>query len=399
MDPDKPTDAGDEDIRLRHNADIIRYDLKPMARKIALIHDWLTGMRGGEKVLEVFCELFPKADLFTLIHVPGSVSRAIESHRIVTSPLQKVPRIERYYRHLLPIMPWAINQFDFAGYDLLISTSHCVAKAAKPAPGARHVCYCFTPMRYIWDQYDTYFGPGRASLSVRWAMKAVRPFLQRWDVVTASRVSQFITLSKFVQERLKRIYHRDSMLIYPPVDDEFYSTPAPRPPLTEPYYLIVSALAPYKRIDLAIDVFRRRGDRLLIVGEGQDREALKRMAGPKTEFLGWRTNEELRSLYQSGRALIFPGEEDFGIVPVEAMAAGCPVIALRKGGALETVKENVTGVFFNEPNTVDLMDAITRFEKVTFDPAAIRRHAHSFSRALCREALRSSFIEYQDEMS
>src|SRR5258708_1355687 len=155
---------------------------KYMPRKIALIHDWLTGMRGGEKILEVVCELFPQADIYTLIHMPGQVSPTIESHRIRTSPLQKIPRIERYYRHLLPLMPWAINQFDFAGYNLLISTSHCVAKAAKPAPGARHVSCCFTPMRYIWDQYDSYFGPGRASFAVRSAMKALRPLLQHWDV-------------------------------------------------------------------------------------------------------------------------------------------------------------------------------------------------------------------------
>src|SRR5256885_78963 len=160
-----------------------------MTRKIALIHDWLTGMRGGEKILELLCEIFPEADIFTLIHVPGKVNRTIESHRIYPSPLQKVPGIDRFYRHLLPLMPWAINRFDFTGYDLLISTSHCVAKAAKPAPGARHVCYCFTPMRYIWDQYESYFGPGRASFPVRLAMKALRPILQRWDVATASRVS------------------------------------------------------------------------------------------------------------------------------------------------------------------------------------------------------------------
>src|SRR5439155_10502098 len=192
---------------------------RPMAHKIALVHDWLTGMRGGEKILELLCDLFPQADLFTLVHLPGKVSPTIESHRIGTSPFQKIPRIGRYYRHLLPLMPWAMGRFDFTGYDLLISTSHCVAKAARAAPGARHVCYCFTPMRYIWDQYDSYFGPGRATLSTRWAMKALRPFLQRWDVATASHVDEFLAISRNVQERIKRIYGRDSQVIYPPVND------------------------------------------------------------------------------------------------------------------------------------------------------------------------------------
>jgi len=296
-------------------------------------------------------------------------------------------------------MPWAIDHFDFAGYDLLISTSHCVAKAARPAPGARHVCYCFTPMRYIWDQYDSYFGAGRASWPVRWAMKMIRPRLQRWDTITASRVNEFIAISKNVQERIKRIYGRDSGLIYPPVDNTFYSRPSGQAPAAEPFYLIVSALAPYKRIDLALDVFRRRGSRLLVVGEGQDSEALKRMAGPKTDFLGWLSNEELRSLYQTCRALIFPGDEDFGIVPVEAMAAGCPVIALRKGGALETVVENETGIFFNEPTPELLMEALTRFEHTVFEPARIRQHAETFSRECCEKALRAYFVEYHDEMS
>jgi glycosyltransferase involved in cell wall biosynthesis len=368
-------------------------------RRIALVHDWLTGMRGGEKILELLCEIFPHADIFTLVYLPGQLSPTIESHRITTSLLQKIPRIGRYYRHLLPLMPWVMERFDFSDYDLVISTSHCVAKAAKPAKGAHHVCYCFTPMRYIWDQYDSYFGPGRASLVVRTVMKALRPLLQRWDLATVSRVSEFIAISKNIQERIHRIYKRDSGLIYPPVNDAFYATPSAPAPAEEPFYLIVSALAPYKRIDLAVETFRRRGDRLVIVGEGQESNTLKSLAGPKTEFLGWLSNEELRSLYQSCRALIFPGEEDFGIVPVEAMAAGCPVIALRKGGALETIVENETGVFFERLTVESLSDAVDRFEKGHFDRKTIRQHAHTFSRETCQSALRSFFIEYRDEMS
>ena len=252
-------------------------------------------------------------------------------------------------------------------------------------------------MRYIWDQYESYFGLKRARMSVRLMMKAIRPWLQRWDITTLPRVHDFIANSKNVQERIKRLYHRESDVIYPPVDVEFYSKNSPQ--VREDFYLIVSALAPYKRVDIAIEAFRQMNKRLVIVGEGQESQALRRLAGPKTEFLGWRSNEELRSYYQLARALIFPGEEDFGIVPVEAMAAGCPVIALAKGGALETVQEGKTGLFFNQPSVESLVETIQRFEKLSLDANAIQQHAATFSRARCREAFRSYFVEYQREMS
>jgi glycosyltransferase involved in cell wall biosynthesis len=372
-------------------------ELRPQ-RRVALIHDWLTGMRGGEKVLEVLCTLFPKAPIFTLIHVPGKVSPTIESHPIRTSFLQRMPRIERYYRHLLPFMPKAIEQFDFSGFDLLISTSHCVAKAAKPMPGARHICYCHTPMRYIWDQYDSYFGPGRTAFPIRWIMNTLRPFLQRWDLATLPRVHQFIANSKNVQERIARIYHRESSVIYPPADVDFYSQEKPDR-IGEPYYLMVTALAPYKRVELALGAVQRLGKKLVIIGEGQESRSLRRQAGPHVQFLGWCSAEQLRTYYQNARALLFPGEEDFGIVPVEAMAAGCPVIALRKGGALETVIEHKTGVFFDQPTVDALVEAIERFEKLTFHPNEIRSQAQRFSRQHCVDALRATFVEYESEMS
>ena len=367
-------------------------------RRVALIHDWLTGMRGGEKVLEILCELFPTADIYTLVHIPGKVSRTIEYHRIITSFLQKIPGGSAFYRHLLPLMPQAIERFDFSGYDLLISTSHCVAKAAKPQDGARHVCYCHTPMRYIWDQYDSYFGPGRASVPVRFGMRTLRPFLQKWDLATLSRVHHFIANSENVRERIRRLYHREASVIYPPADVEFYSQGrADRN--TDPFYLIVSALAPYKRVEVALEAFRRLGKKLVIIGEGQESRVLRQKAGEHVQFLGWRSNEELRTYYQTARALIFPGEEDFGIVPVEAMAVGCPVIAFKKGGALETVVENKTGIFFDSSTAESLAEAVRRFESMRFDTAAIKEHARDFSRARCREAFRSYFVEYQDEMS
>ncbi len=368
--------------------------------RIALVHDWLTGMRGGEKVLEVLCELYPDADIFTLLHVPGKVSPTIESHRIITSPLQQMPGVASFYRKLLPLMPWAIEQLDFTGYDLLISTSHCVAKAAKPAPGAIHVCYCHTPMRYIWDQYDSYFGSGRASWSVRTAMSMARPKLQAWDLATLPRVNRFIANSKNVQERIQRIYKRESTVIYPPADVDFYALGrSEAEPPAVPFYLIVSALAPYKRVDMAIAAFQKLGKKLVVIGEGQEAKALRRSAGPLIEFRGWQSNEQLREAYQTCKALIFPGEEDFGIVPVEAMAAGCPVIALRKGGALETVIDQHTGLFFDQPTVNSLAEALLRFETLAFDLSDIQEHSRGFSKARCKEAFNAFFIETMSEMS
>jgi glycosyltransferase involved in cell wall biosynthesis len=369
------------------------------AKRVAIIQDWLTGMRGGEKVLEVLCDVFPQADIFTLVYLPGRLSPTIESHRIVTSPLQKIPNIGSLYRKLLPFMPWAIEKLDFSGYDLLISNSHCVAKAVKPAKGARHVCYCLTPMRYIWDQYNDYFGPGRASPMMRGAMSVLRKPLQRWDLRTLPRVNDFITDCKNIQERVRRIYNRDSPIIYPPVDYDFYSHEIRNPKNKDDFYLIVSALAPYKRVDIAIQAFQQLGRKLIVIGEGQESKALKKLAGPKIEFLGWRSNEELRSYYGTCRALIFPGEEDFGIVPVEANAAGCPVIAYRKGGALETITEDQTGIFFDDQTPQSVMEAVERFEKKSFDPSAISAQAERFSRQRCEAAFRSYFLEYDRKMS
>jgi glycosyltransferase involved in cell wall biosynthesis len=353
-------------------------------------------MRGGEKVLEEFCELFPSADIFTLLHVRGSVSPTIERHRILTSPLQKIPGIAKSYRHLLPLMPWAIEQLDLTGYDLVISTSHCVAKGVIPRGGAPHWCYCHTPMRYVWDQYDQYFGPGRAGLLTRTVMGMVRPALQRWDLRSNARVHHFIANSENVAERIRRIYQRDAVVIYPPVDFDFYSAlPLNRQPEpSEPYYLIVSALAPYKRVDLAIEAFNDSGRKLLIVGEGQENRTLRRLARSDVQFLGWLERERMREFYSRCQALIFPGEEDFGIVPLEAMAAGRPVIAYRKGGALETVIEGVTGCFFDSQTLNALNAAIAQSAQIAWDPTAIRRHAAGFSRQRCVERLRRVFIEY-----
>lgn len=353
--------------------------------KIALVHDWLTGMRGGEKVLEIFCELFPTADIFTLLHKPGSVSPQIESHKIFTSFIQKMPSVEKRYRYYLPLMPKAIESFDLSEYDVVISSSHCVAKGCKPRSGAFHICYCFTPMRYIWDQYKNYFGAG-SSLIVRSSMRIARSYLQRWDTHSSKRVAEFVAISKFVQDRIRNFYNRESSVIYPPVDTDFYTSEnPPQSPFNKGeikggFYLIVSALAPYKRIDIAVESFNRCGLPLKIIGSGQSEKQLKVLAKKNIEFLGWLSDEQLLYYYRNCKALIFPGVEDFGIVPLEAMACGKPVIAYRKGGATETILENETGVFFESQDAESLAKALKRFEQMKWNSSKIRQQALKFSK-------------------
>lgn len=360
--------------------------------KVALVHDWLTGMRGGERCLEVFCELFPDADLFTLLRVPGSVSPVIEARRITTSFIQRVPGAEERYRALLPVFPLAIGRFDLRGYDLVLSSSHCVAKGARVPEGTLHLCYCFTPMRYVWDRYDDYFG-ARAPWVVRLLMPPVAAALRRWDRATAAGVHHFAAISRFMAERIARCYGRAAELIYPPVDVQRFRLSE------EPgeFYLVVSALTPYKRVDLAVQAANRLGVRLIVVGSGPEERRLKALAGRTVEFLGWRSDQEVAELYARCRALLFPGVEDFGIAPLEAMASGRPVIAFGRGGVLETVvpwepgNDSATGFFFSEQTVEALVDAIRRFEANAhrFNPKALRTRAEAFDRPLFREQVRA----------
>ena len=374
--------------------DLQKFNIPP--HRVALVHDWLTGMRGGEKVLEVFCELFPQATIFSTIHNQGAMSPAIEQMKIKTTFIQNLPLKEKKYRHYLPLMPLAIESFDFSGFDFILSTSVAVAKGALPSNNALHICYCNTPMRYIWDQYEEYFGKGRAGLITRAAMAMVAPYLRRWDVRTCSRVHYFISNSHNVAERVSRIYHRSSDVIYPPVSTELFTVSDH----DEGYYLIVSALVPYKRVDLALEAFNRLGERLLVVGSGPERKKLEKMSNKNIEFLGWQSDENLAKLYAGCRALIFPGVEDFGIVPLEAMASGKPVVAFGRGGALETIVADgasPTGVFFYEQTVDALLGAIHVLGNTTFDPYAIRRHTGKFDRKIFKQQI-AEYIQRRFEI-
>ncbi len=363
--------------------------------KIVLVHDWLTGMRGGEKCLEVLCRRFPDADLLTLLHVPGKLSPAIERMRITTSFLQRVPGVGRHYRYLLPLMPRAIESFHIpADTDLVVSLSHAVAKGVRVPAGVPHVCYCFTPMRYAWQLRDDYFGPrspdvraigprGAWRRGAAWVRNRILDDIRSWDLAASDRVTHFVSISRTIARRIDVCYGRASRIIYPPVDTEFYK-PADVP--REDFYLCLSALVPYKRIDIAVEACRQLGRRLVVIGAGPDQRRLRRLSGPHTEYLGWQPDLVLRDYLRRARALVFPGHEDFGIVPVEAQACGTPVIAYARGGATETVIPAVAnrpggGILFEDQSAECLADAILQLEACPHlvSSEVARAHARRFN--------------------
>lgn len=358
--------------------------------RVALIHDWLTGYRGGEKVLEGLCEVFPAADIFTLFHAPGSTSPAIERRRITTSPLQWLPAATRRYREYLPLFPWAVEQFNLDGYDLVVSTSHCAAKSVVVPGRARHLCYCLTPMRYAWDQFEAYFGPDRVGRLPSAILRPVMARLARWDRDTAHRVHRYLAISQYVARRILAYYNRQASIVHPPVDTVFY-TPAAVP--VSSHFLIVSALVPYKRVDLAMQAAHRAGVALTVVGDGPERRSLEALAGGQVQLAGRQSDEAIRDLYRRSAATILPGEEDFGIVPVEAQACGRPVVALARGGALDTVVPDVTGVLVRTPGVDGLADGFRRILTQSWDSVAIRAHAERFSHAVFLDHMRRAADE------
>ena len=359
--------------------------------RVALVHDWLVSMRGGERVLEALCELFPDATLHTLVHVPGSCSPTIERMEIVTSFLDRLPASRRHHRALWPLFAHAIESFDFTGYDLVLSSSSCVAKGVVTPARAPHVCYCHTPMRYVWELFPDYFGEGRAGPLTRLAASAIAPFWRVWDESSARRVDHFIANSRNVARRIERRYGRPALVIPPPVEVARF-TPRPLDELGD-YFLMVTAFVPYKRVDLAIEAFARSGRPLKIVGHGPERARLERLARghANIEFLAGCSEAEVARLYERCQALVFPGEEDAGITPLEAQAAGRPVIAFGQGGALETVNgldeaqaqgAAPTGIFFAEQSAASLARALERFDESfrRFDPEAARAQAARFDK-------------------
>jgi glycosyltransferase involved in cell wall biosynthesis len=349
-----------------------------MTRRLAIVHDWLTGMRGGENALEVVCERFPGAEIFTLVHVPGSVSPTIERHKIHTSFVQALPAVDRIYRHCLPLFPMAVEQFDLDRFDLVLSISHCAAKSVIRGVSAHHLCYCLTPMRYAWDQFDAYFGPDRIGTVRSRVMRPVMERLARWDRDTADRVDRYLAISHYVAGRIGRYYNRQATVVYPPVDTDFYHPDTGAP---ERFALIVSALVPYKRIDLAMAACARVGIPLKVVGQGPERAVLEQVAGgADVTFLGRLPNNEVRSLYRRAAIVLLPGEEDFGIVPLEAQACGRPVVALGRGGAMETVLPGETGELVPELSVEAFAECLATALNRRYDTAQIRQHAERFGR-------------------
>ena len=361
-----------------------------VAPRVTLIHDWLNGMRGGEKCLEPLCRRWPDAKLLTLLHKPGSVSEDIERLGPRASLLNLLPGVQRYYRYLLPVMPAALAAMRLPPSDLVVSFSHCVAKNARVPRGTPHVCYCFTPIRYAWHMRESYFADRVRGIKGRFLDRFLG-LLRAWDRHTAAGVTHFVAISDTIRNRIAECYGRDSTVIFPPVDTDFYH-PASVP--REEFYLVVSAFAPYKRLDLAVAACKRLDRPLVVIGMGQDAVQLRSLAGPDVRFLGWQSDEVIRDHFRRCRALLFPGEEDFGIVPVEAMACGAPVVAFGRGGATETViptgsRHEPTGLWFEEQTVDCLADGILRFEAHSrdFSPLAARRRAQSFNAQRYRQEI------------
>ncbi|TAM84297.1 MAG: glycosyltransferase family 4 protein [Acidobacteria bacterium] len=362
--------------------------------RVAVVQFWLSGYGGSEKVLEALGEIFPQADFYALVVADGGIPASLRGRKWTTSFVDRIPGARRWYRNLLPLYPFALEQFDLSEYDLVISSESGPAKGVITSPRSCHICYCLSPMRYVWDMYHEY--RRKMNPLARAAFSLAAHYARQWDVTTAARVDYFAAISDYVAARVRKYYRRESTVIYPPVDvSKGYLADK-----TEDYYLAISRLVPYKRVDLAIEACTRLGRRLRVVGTGPELKRLKAMAGPTVEFMGRLDDASLRECYARSRAFLFPAEEDFGIAPVEAQSFGRPVIAYGRGGAIETVvgladggdPRSATGIFFREQTAESLAGAIVRFEETesTFNPEFIRASAQRFS----LERFKEEFVKF-----
>ena len=358
--------------------------------KVAIVHYWLVGMRGGEKVLEQLCILYPNADIFTHVYDLDAMSDTLKRHNINATFINKLPFAKKYYQTYLPLMPMALEELDLRGYDLVISSESGPAKGVITDPRSLHICYCHSPMRYIWDMYQDY--SRMTGFFKRLLLKPVSHYLRVWDVTAAWRVDLFIANSSFISKRIKKFYRRDSAIIFPPVAvDDFDISDT-----FDDYYLMVGQLVDYKRVDLAVRAFNKTGKRLVVVGGGDQLKKLKRLAMSNVQILGYRDFSTIKKYYSRCRALIFPGLEDFGMVPIEAMASGRPVIAYGKGGALDYVKNGKTGVLFYEQTIESIVLAVEKFEEegVSYTPEELKAFASKFSAQNFREKIACKVNEY-----
>lgn len=347
--------------------------------RVALVHDWLTGMRGGEKVLEALLDIFPDAEIFTLIYNKDKISEKIRKVKINTSFLQIIPGIFNFYRNFLPLFPYAIENLSLKGFDLIISSSHCVAKGVKVPTGVKHICYCHTPMRYAYDQFNNYFSPERNGKIKFLLIKKIIKYLKEWDIKTAVRVNDFIANSNNVKQRINKYYNREAEVIYPPVDTDFF---IPDENIKkEDFYLYAGALVEYKKPDFLVKVFTKflKNKKLVIAGNGPMRDYLNKIKGENVYLLTDLKDEEIRDLYRKAKCFLFAGEEDFGITIVEANACGTPVLALNKGGALEIIKAGETGEFF-DGTEADFINKLEKIEKKLYDIKIMRKNALRFSK-------------------
>ena len=364
-------------------------------RRIAIVHDWLPVYGGAERVLEQMLQVYPDADLFSLIDALDEKGRAfLNGKPVKTSFVQRLPGGKKYYRHFFPLMPLAIEQFDFSAYDMVISSSYAFAKGVITGPRQLHLCYCHSPIRYAWDLQTQYLKESKMARGVKsWIVRGLLHFIRMWDSRTAAGVDAFMANSRFIARRIEKVYRRDAQVVYPPVNVDRFETCHDK----DQYYVTASRLVPYKRMELIVEAFNAMPDRkLILIGDGPELGNLQRLAGRNVQVLGWQPHDVLRKHMQRARGFVFAGEEDFGIIMLEAQACGTPVIAYGRGGALETVVDGHTGLFFDEQEVTSLTHAIDRFESRTWDPLECRRNAERFSAESFKNQF-ETFVEGQWE--